>query len=217
MLFVRHFAATLMAHGNHFENEIAPQDMTRFGRVVTASMIVATTSFAEARSPARPMVMPGGASLRLSQKGAATAIAYTMHRQTLTTTLPSEEGIYAGSLMGAQLLGAIDSSVAIITADYSSNPSGGAFQCGAGIETVIRVIALLPRPHQTFAQRVASCWTAIDPGDTSWDAAGRTLTIERTTYEHAPKGNEMVVQDLRTTYRVAPTGTVETVRVERLP
>ena len=192
--------------------------MIRRGLWVTACLFMAAASPIQARSTLQPILLPGGGTVRLRQRAAAAAITAQVHGRTTRSVLPTKQGIYAGSLADTTLVGAIGRTVAVVLVDYASNPSGGIHQCGAGTETVVRVIALSPRPHQTFAQLVASCWTVIDAGEISWNQATRALTIERTTYAPpAATGGAATAEHTRTTYSVAASGAIMALRVERLP
>ena len=197
-----------------------PLRAPRLARIAVCAVGASLALAATAQGHTKPVLMrlQAGATLGLESRGAATVIVARVKGRTMRTVLPVEDGIYRGSLEGATLLGAIGGAVAVISVDYASNPSGGRFQCGAGVETMIRVIALSPRPHQTFGQLVASCWAPVDAGDVTWDRTAHLLTIERTTYSrHAAPGSGTTVADTRTTYRIAPDGSVTPVRVEDLP
>lgn len=156
------------------------------------------------------MSIPGG-ELRIGQRGAATVVAVTRGGRTMRTVLPVEEGVFAGSLDSTRLVGALPGRVLILSSDYASRPGGPMHMCGAGTETVLRVIALQPAPHQTFHQRIASCWRTIEPGDIAWDRGARMLSVERTTVD-GPQA-----RDLETLYRITTAGAVTPTGVERRP
>ena len=184
---------------------------------LSACFLVAGAGSVQARPLPPFIILPSGDTVRLAQHGPATTVIVQGHGRTMRALLPGQPGIYTGSLSETSLIGTIGSTVVIVSSDYASNPSGGRYQCGAGIETLVRVIALLPQPHQTFAQLVASCWSSIEAGDVSWDTATHLLTIERTTFPPQAAASKTTVEDLRTTYAIMPQGTVTPRRVERLP
>lgn len=154
------------------------------------------------------MAIPGG-SLRVSQAGAATVLAITQGGRTGRLTLPKDALIVAGSLDATQVVGGIDGRVVIVSTDYLSRPGAPMHQCGAGIETMLRVIVLGRTPRLAFRERTASCWNDIE-GSARWDPATARLVIERTT-----SNPEYVHQ--RTEYSVTLEGVVTPVQVERLP
>ncbi len=155
-------------------------------------------SVAQARvqsAQAASVAIPGG-RVTVAQRGARTVITLRIAATVRRLVLPKEDAIYAGAGPTVTLIGALPGQVLILRLDYASNPSGSAYQCGAGTETVLRVLALRPALHQTFSQRIASCWKNIDEGDLGWDARSRTLTVERTTVDQAQPGAPAA--DLRT-------------------
>ena len=154
--------------------------------------------------------IPGG-SLRVTQRGAATVVTVTLHGRTMRTVLPADEGIFAGSLDTSRVVGVVADSALILSSDYASRPAGGAHMCGAGTETVLRVIALRHGPRQTFHRRIASCWRTIEAGEVGWDAGTGRLSLERTTFDASG------ARDLRTVYRIGPEGDVTQMQVERRP
>jgi hypothetical protein len=156
------------------------------------------------------MTIPGG-NVRVTQRGVATILAIIQHARATHTVLPADEAIYAGSLDTTHIIGVIPGQVLTLSSDYASRPNGGRYQCGAGTETVWRVIALRPVPQQTFHQRIASCWQSIDEGDTSWDSRTRQPTVERTTFDASG------AHDLRTLYRITPEAFVTQIEVDQLP
>ena len=168
---------------------------------------------AAARPPvlARPsgIAVPGG-HVRVTQRGAGTVISGIVAGRRVALVLPAEEGIFPGSLGTVQSVGGLPGRVLILSIDYYSRPNGTIYQCGAGIETVVRVIALEPRPHETFHQLVGSCWSDIDPGDVSWDAAASRLVIERDLMTGS-------TGHTRTSYRIDAAGNVTPDKMEHLP
>ena len=92
--------------------------------------------------------------------------------------LSAEEGIYANALDSAALVGAGPGRVLILSTSYGSRPLGPTHMCGAGTETVIRVILLRPDLRQTFSERVESCWTSIEAGRIVWNRSDQTLLLE---------------------------------------
>ena len=163
---------------------------------------------ATAAAPA--LALPGVGTLRVTQRVAATVLSMTRDGRTVRVVLPKDDGIHPESLDSTKVVGAIPGRVLILLSDHESRPNGGSHMCGAGIETMLRVIALQPVPHQVFHQLVASCWSTIEAGDTTWDDRTRELTVERTTLDQG-------VEDRRTRYRIKPDGTVATLGVESLP
>lgn len=179
--------------------------MTRLGLWAVAVLLGAGLPSVAAE---RGVAIHGG-RLRASQVGAATVLAITRGGRTARVTLPEDTLIVAGSLDAMQVVGGIDGRVVIVTTDYLSRPKGPAHQCGAGIETMLRVIVLGRVPRQAYRERIASCWDDIE-GEARWDAAAGRLVVERTTYNP-----EYVHQ--RTVYSLTPEGIVEPAGVERLP
>jgi hypothetical protein len=100
---------------------------------------------------AQSLTLPGGVTLQLGQRGATTTVTLRRQGRTLRATLSPDESIYARSMQTSTLVGAASGALAVVSSDYDSNPAGGSYQCGTGTETVIRVIALRPIPHQTLA------------------------------------------------------------------
>jgi hypothetical protein len=123
-----------------------------------------------------------GGKVVLSQRGAQTVVRWSTHGVSRIAILPADDGIYPGSLSDAEVLGTVDDRVLVLSVGYGSRPNGGMHQCGAGTETMVRVISFSGKPHQTFEQLVESCWLTIDPGDVAWDPSAHTLSVERTTY-----------------------------------
>ncbi len=175
-------------------------------KIALALAAMLTVAAAPPRS-GEAVAIPGG-HVYVRQHGARTVISVFVAGSRRRLSLPTETSIYAAARPLTSLVGALPGRVLILQSDYSSNPSGGSYQCGAGTETVLRVLALQPALHQTFSQRIASCWDNIDSGDVAWDARTQTLTVERTTVEGAKPESEPKVEDLRTQYRVEPDGAV---------
>ena len=165
---------------------------------------------ASAIAAAPALAVPGGGTLRVTQRGAATVLSVTWDGRTVRAVLPRDDGIYPGSLGSTMIVGAIRGRVPILLSDHASRPNGGSHMCGAGTETMLRVLALRPAPHQVFHQLVASCWFTIDAGDIAWNGRTRKMTVERTTFDRG-------VEDRRTRYRIDPDGAVVTLGVESLP
>ena len=160
------------------------------------------------------IIIPGG-HLHLVQRGERTVITVQTGGAARRLVLPKEDDIHAGAKPQTILVGALSGQVLILRSDYASNPSGGAFQCGAGVEAVLRVLVLHPALRQTFSQRIVSCWDDIEEGDLAWDPRTHTLTVERTTVDHSQSAAP--AQDLRTHYHADPNGTVRAGLIDHLP
>jgi len=150
-------------------------------RLITISALLTalTTTWATSAAAGRPhsLSVPGG-RLTVTQRGTSTVLAYAARRRSRRVVLPAEEGVYAEALDGASLLGAVPGRVLILSTTYASRPHGPMHMCGAGTETVIRVVALRPTLRQAFTERVESCWTSIESGRIEWNALARTLLVE---------------------------------------
>jgi hypothetical protein len=168
---------------------------------VSALSIALTTTMATAAAAGRPhaVSVPGG-RVTVTQRSTSTVLAYADRGRSRRIVLPAEEGIYADSLDGASLLGAVPGRVLILSTTYASRPYGGSHACGAGTETVIRVVALRPTLRQAFTTRVESCWTSVESGRIAWDPAARTLLVE--TYGGTAVGHAIKI------YAVQEDGTV---------
>jgi hypothetical protein len=171
---------------------------------------------------AQTLTLPGRATLQVGQRGAATTVTLRYQERILRASLPPDDSIFAHTLETSELIGAASGAFAVISSDYDSNPAGGSYQCGAGTETMIRVIALRPAPHQTFSQLVESCWADVDAGDIDWDEARQRLTIERTAVGSSGSDGGTNSQDdaashTLTIYQVAADGAVTMVSVKQLP
>ena len=183
----------------------------RAGALLSAlAALVLLSAVSAARAAEALLDVPGGDRLRVTQRGAATVLEIARPGRRARAALPTEEGIFPRSLGRTRLVGAILGRVLILSTDYDSRPDGGARMCGAGTETVLRVIALRPALRETFRQRTASCWTTVEEGEVAWDAGARVLSVERWTF--SPEA-----EHLRTRYRVGANGTVAQQGVERLP
>jgi hypothetical protein len=151
---------------------------------------------------AATLVVPGG-RLHIGQRGGQTVLTGTMRGRRLSLTLPADDGIYPRSFDSATLIGALGDGVLVLSTDYGSRPGNPQGECGAGNETVLRVIALRPRTHQTFGKRVESCWKNIESTSVDWNAATATLTTDLST----PDG------EISTQYKVSDEGTVTMIGV----
>ena len=148
--------------------------------------------------------------LRLSQARDRTVVAATRLGGRRRLVLPPEDGIFADSLGDTQVIGAVPGRVVIFRTDYASRPRGAAHQCGAGTETVLRVVALKPSLRQTFHHLLESCWKTIDDSHVAWNPGSRQLTVELTTYDPD-------MQHVRTRYQVTDAGDVIVLSEEPLP
>jgi hypothetical protein len=211
---------------HHEAGRDTPMKRTIFSRPIRLELGVALATLALSTplgvAVAQSLTLPGGVTLQLGQRGATTTVTLRRQGQTLRATLPPDESIYARSMRTSTLVGAASGAFAVVSSDYDSNPAGGSYQCGAGTETVIRVIALRPIPHKTFGQLVASCWLAVDAGDVKWDKARQRLSIERITYSSPDTPDKTSDQDgaaahTLTVYHVAADGAVAVVSSEWLP
>ena len=169
------------------------------------TVLLAASAIAEAVETA----VPGG-QISVSQQGARTRLSGRIEGRRFALRLPSDEGIFPRSLQGVQLVGGLPGRVVILSVDYASRPGNPMGACGAGTETVLRVLALRPRLRQTFHQRVDSCWRTIEAGGIGWDGPTSTLTIERSVFSDP-------VDHSRISYRISPDGAVVTGAVEQLP
>ena len=166
----------------------------------------------------QPAMFPGtgagrslaSVGLRLSQARDQTVVAATRPAGLRRLVLPPEDGIFADSLGDTQLIGAVPRRVVIFRTDYASRPRGATHQCGAGTETVLRVVALRPSLRQTLHTLLESCWKTIDDSHVAWSPGSRQLTVELTTYDPDMK-------HVRTLYQVTDTGDVIALSKERLP
>ncbi|QYE36405.1 hypothetical protein KZX46_11050 [Polymorphobacter sp. PAMC 29334] len=152
--------------------------------------------------PAAPVATSRAAPpiLRLTQRRDRTVVSL-IQPTARPVVLPPDDGIYPNSLGQTRIVAARRGGFVIFTTDYASRPNGGRHQCGAGTETMLRVVALRPALHQTFALRTASCWRTIDEGEIGWDDKAGQLAVERTTYD--PE-----TQHQRVRYRVSNDGNV---------
>ena len=137
--------------------------------------------------------VPGGRVV-LSQRSAQTVVRWSSHGVQRTVVLPADGGIYPGSLSDAEVLGTIGDQVLVLSVSYDSRPNGGMHYCGAGTETILRVVSFSGRPRQTFEQLVESCWLTIEKGDIAWDKSAHTLSVERTTYSDGEAHTNRIYQ-----------------------
>lgn len=155
------------------------------------------------------MQVPGG-RLAVAQRGDATVLRFIpAHGPARSLRLPPQDGIYPHSFTGASRIGTAPGLVVLQTA-YASRPGGPTHECGAGEETVLRVVTLRPLV-QRLATTTESCWFNVEPGDVGWDGATRRLSVETTTSHTAG------LTHVRTTYAVAPDGRVSIVGIDGLP
>jgi hypothetical protein len=147
-------------------------------RVVALSITLATAMATDVAAEQMHAISVPGGRVTVMQRGPSTVLAYAVRGRQRSIVLPAEEGIYAGSLDGASLVGVVPGRVAILSTTYASRPNGGSHACGAGMETVIRIVVLRPILRQALAERVDSCWETIESRRIAWDPAARTLLIE---------------------------------------
>ncbi|HEY0184362.1 MAG TPA: hypothetical protein VGC09_16245 [Rhodopila sp.] len=146
--------------------------------IVSLSIALTTAMATQAVAGQTHAVSVPGGRVTVMQRGLSTVLAYAARDRLRSIVLPAEEGIYAGSLDGASLVGAVPGRIAILSTTYASRPNGGSHACGAGMETVIRIVVLRPIFRQARAERVDSCWKTMESGRIAWDPAARTLLIE---------------------------------------
>ena len=160
---------------------------------------------------ARPfeVAVPGG-RVRLAQRGAQTVISGAVSGRRFSLALAEDAGVFAGSLDGVELVGGLPGRVLILSIDYLSRPGAPEGYCGSGVETILRVVALRPRPHETFRQLVASCFRNIDPGQIVWDEGAANLTVERQV-QLEPSGHT------RSSYHISAEGAITPGKIEILP
>ena len=143
-------------------------------------MLVLVAIAASGQAQQSRIAVPAG-TLAASQHGASTILRLESHGQTQRVTLPVDDDtiITAGSFEKADLIGTVGNSVVVISTTYwSQNGRGGPqAQCAAGEETVLRVIALSPLPHQTFRMLLESCWASVAQ-TVSWSPADTSFTID---------------------------------------
>ena len=105
-----------------------------------------------------------------------------------------------GPLTSLELLGETADAVVVISADYASREGFPDKQCGAGSETIVRVLQLRPKLRVTFSQLVDSCWASIEAGEQRWQPSDRTLHLETTHFSADKTLHQEAI------YRVAPDG-----------
>ena len=177
--------------------------------LLAMALLLPGTAAAHRSAPEGPpvIVVPGG-RLRLAQRGAQTIISGVVAGRRVSLLLPAEEDIAGRTLYAARFVGGLSGRVLILSLDYTSRPPGApSAECGAGVETVLRIVALRPRLRQTFHQRVVSCWQGIDPGEITWNGATSTLVVERIVLSAA-------TPDTPARYRIDSLGTVSPVKAE---
>lgn len=146
--------------------------------------------------------------MRVTQSGDRTVLNLHGGHPRAKLVLPAEEGIYPRSLDATRIVAEEPGRLLIIVSDYASRPNGPTHQCGAGTETVVRVIALLPVAHQTLARRIASCWSTIEDGEVAWNGATGLLTLRWVIYD--PE-----MRSVQVSYKVSANG--EVALLEPLP
>jgi hypothetical protein len=164
--------------------------------------VAALTAGTAALADTATLVIPGG-WLHIGQRGAQTVLTGTLRGRRLSVTLPADDGIYPRSLDSATLIGTVGDGVLVLSTDYGSRPGNPQGQCGAGNETVLRIIALRPRAHQTFEKRVESCWNTIESISVNWNAATATLMTDFSTADG----------DIATRYKISDEGIVTTIGI----
>lgn len=90
------------------------------------------------------------------------------------------DGIYPRSFENAMLIGEVPDKVALFVDTYASRPNGGAYQCGAGEEAFLRLVALGNPMRGTLSLRIESCWYDVELGDDGieWNPEQRVLSID---------------------------------------
>lgn len=167
--------------------------------MVSALSIAPAIATPDAAARQHAVSVPDG-RITVTQRGTSTVLAYAARGRMRRIVLRAELGIYADALDSARLLGDVPGRVAILSTTYASRPHGGSHACGAGMETVIRVVVLRPIFRQALAERVDSCWNTIESGRIAWNPAARTLLID--TYDGTAIGHTIK------TYAVQEDGTV---------
>jgi hypothetical protein len=170
-----------------------------FIALLLATVVPCAMAFAGS-SPTALTIIPNG-RLHVTQRGAQTVLSGAMHGRSFKLTLPAEDGIYPRSLESAELLGAVADDVVILSIDYASRPGNPNAECGAGTETVLRVITMKPTIQQTFHTLVDSCWDSIEVTSVDWDKDARALVAKLST----PAG------DVVSRYAITPDGKVTAV------
>ena len=158
-------------------------------RIGLASLWIALTTVMATQALAgqtHAVSVPGG-RITVLQRGLSTVLAHAAGGHRRSIVLPAEEAIYAGSLDSVSLVGAVPGRIAILSTTYASRPNGRMHACGAGMETVIRIVVLRPVLRQALTERVDSCWKNIESGRIAWDPAARTLLVE--TFDNSAAGH----------------------------
>ena len=167
--------------------------MTMKGWAVAVLCLAVSELHGATARKAVALPVPGGRVV-LSQRSAQTVVHWNSHGIARTAVLPADDGIYPGTLSDAEVLGTIGGNVLVMSVTYDSRPNGGAHQCGAGTETILRVVSFSGSPRQTFEQLVDSCWLTIEEGDVAWDPSAHTLSVERTTYSDGEAHTNRIYQ-----------------------
>jgi len=103
--------------------------MTR--KAVTMLMLCLLASGLQGAVAHRGTTLPLlGGKVVLSQRGAQTVVRWSAHGVPRTAILPAEDGIYAGSLSDAEVLGTMGDQVLVLSVSYASRPNGAMHQCG---------------------------------------------------------------------------------------
>lgn len=81
---------------------------------------------------------------------------------------------------GVEVLARVGAGVLVLVDRYPSRLNRGQAACGAGEESFLRVLRVLPPPaRQTYVTKLASCHQNVElRNDPAWDAATSTLTLD---------------------------------------
>lgn len=170
--------------------------------VLLGSLALSLALAAAAAAKSRTTIPVPGGRLTVTQRGAATVLAYAARGQSRRAVLPAGSGIYPHALYSVSLVGAVPGRMLILSTEYLFRPGSPSHQCGGGTETVLRVVSLRPALRQTFAERVDSCWDSTDSRRIEWAASAHTLLIDRDEVGGAKEGHTVK------TYAVQADGTV---------
>lgn len=166
-------------------------------------MLILLTIAASGQARQSRIAVPVG-TLVVSQHGASTTLTLESRGRTQRATLPIDHDtiITTGSFKEADFIGAVGNGVVVLSTTYwSQNGRGGSkAQCAAGQEIVLRVIALLPLPHQTYRMLLESCWESIDRMPVSWSPADSSFTIDN---------GEDDADEAKSRYIVYPDGSIK--------